>query len=205
MHGTVTAATWQHTHLTPQVPSAEVDLDDMEAPSDEQGGSGGGRSRASNAHLAKQLRGELAALLAQPLVRTSQFTTGDSAAKAAGAAAASNSVVKSMHAELAGSLPQDAPSGGDASASTQLVNDASRGADGSKQPRRGKAARSKKTRPKTLAQQQAGAMQKALHAKHMKKLGKRKGRTQAQTGSSGPDRVSALQVLRGAGLSVASD
>lgn len=185
--------------------SAEVDLDDSTAPSDEQGGGGGGRTRPANAHLAKQLRGELALLLAQPLTRKSQFTTGDSATKAAAAAAASNFDSKSKPAVSAVALQKGDPSGRSATGEGLQPSAVLRGADGPKGTETGQAAVSRQNRPKTLAQLQAHAMQKALHAQRMKKAGKRKGRSQIPTGSGGPNGVSALQVLRGGGLSGASD
>lgn len=178
---------------------AEIDLDDSEAPSEEHGGSNG-RENPANAQLAQRLRGELTAMLAQSLTRRSHLITGGSAAAAASMA------LKSASCVSAGAQQQSAASGGDA-AQRQQPTTAAAGLQEHEGPQGGNSTGSKKSRvrPKSFAEQQASAMQKALHAKHVKKLGKKNSRAQTQAAFRRPDGVSALQVLRRAGLSVSTD
>jgi hypothetical protein len=165
---------------------AEIDLDDSEAAAGQHGKKDARDKSPANAQFAKRLRSELAALLEQPLTRTGKFITGHSAATAA--CAGLKNTCPSAGAE------QSDPSGDEA-----VVDDVE-----VQQAGTCKKKTMRKAHVKTLAQQQACALQKALLAKHMKKLGKMNSRTQSLTPMRQPGGVSALQVLRGVAQSSAS-
>lgn len=158
---------------------AEADLNDDDdqkaADDDDEDGRGEGR-KPDNARLAKRLRLELAALLGKPLKGTGNGHTTSKQSNGK-----SNSDANEQN------TPAEENVGGVACASH------------SSQARTGGRTKPRK-RPKTLAQCQANAMQKALHAKRMKKMVK-KGKVQSSSTCMRPQAVSALQVLRSAGMS----